>query len=154
MLVRCSYENLDIFEEARCWWLRTPRFVLSSGIFSGKSRLLFMIARASADSVACYCFCQDFWKYRGMWLSIVGKFFRLQKFDLCSSCWTRGSITCITRIRICIFSNAGAFLILSNLVTRNEIMSIGAFKDDYWNQITSSRRRTMRFDNILNPIGR
>ena len=97
---------------------------------------------------------QDLWKYRGVWLSIVGNFFCPQKFDSCSSCRTRGSITCITRIRICLFAPADAFCILSNSFTRNEIMSIGAFKDDYWNQITSSRRRTMRFDNILNPIGR
>ena len=36
ILVRCSDENLDIFEEAPCWSLRTRRCVFSSGIFSGK----------------------------------------------------------------------------------------------------------------------
>ena len=36
ILVRCSYENLDIFEEGPCWWLRTRRCVFLSGIFSRK----------------------------------------------------------------------------------------------------------------------
>ena len=36
ILVGSSDENLDIFEEAPCWWLRTQRCVFSSGVFSGK----------------------------------------------------------------------------------------------------------------------
>ena len=86
---------------------------------------------------------QDVWKYRGMWLSIVGKFLRQQKFDSCSSCRTRGSITCITKIRIFIFVHASAFCILANTVTQNEIGSIGAFTDNYLNQMISSDCRRM-----------
>ena len=33
ILVGCSYGNRDIFEEARCWWLRTRRCIFLSGIF-------------------------------------------------------------------------------------------------------------------------
>ena len=97
---------------------------------------------------------QDLWKYRGVWLSIVGNFFCPQLTDSCSSCRTRGSITCITRIRICLFAPADAFCILSNSFTRNEIMSIGAFTDSYMNQMIYSDCRRMWFGNCWNPIGR
>ena len=36
ILVGCSYENRDIFEEGPGCWLRTRRCVFSSGIFSGR----------------------------------------------------------------------------------------------------------------------
>ena len=113
-----------------------------------------MIARVPDDSDARYCF-----RLRCLEISrnvVVNcrKLFRPQKFDSCSSCRTRGSITCITRIRICIFLNSGAFCILSKSVTRNEIMSIGAFTDNYLNQMIYSDCRRMWFGNCWNPIGR
>ena len=86
--------------------------------------------------------------------STVGNLFCSQKFDSCSSCRTRGSITCITRIRICLFAPAEAFCILSNLVTQNEIMSIGALTDNYLNQTIYFDCRQMWFGNCWNPIGR
>ena len=52
ILVGCSYGNRDIFEEARCWWLRTRRCVFLSGFFRGESRVVFMIARIPEDSDA------------------------------------------------------------------------------------------------------
>ena len=56
ILVGSSDENLDIFEEAPCWWLGTRGGVFSSRFFRGESRVLFMIARVSGHYDACYCF--------------------------------------------------------------------------------------------------
>ena len=92
--------------------------------------------------------------YCGRWSSIVGNFLCLQILDLCLSCGTCISITCITKIRICTFPNSGAFCILSNSVTRNEIMSIGAFTDDHRDHIVSYNLRTVRVVDRWNPIGR
>ena len=56
-----------------------------------------------------------------------------------------GSDTCTTKIGICIFLHACAFCILSNMVTRNEIVNIVAFMDD-------NRNLFMFFDRQKNVI--
>ena len=143
ILVGRSHANYDVFKEVPCWWFRTRRCVFSSGVFRGESRILVMIARASGDSDACYCFCSRCLEIS--WNVVVDcrKLFCPQRFDLCSSCRTRRSITCITRIQICVFLNSSAFRVLSNSITQNEIMRTGAFTDNYLNQMICSDCRRM-----------
>ena len=124
------------------------------GFFRGENRILFVIACVSDDSDACYCFHSRCFEISWNVVGNCRKLFCPQKFDSCSSCRTRGSITCITRIRICLFAPAEAFCILSNLVTQNEIMSIGALTDNYLNQTIYFDCRQMWFGNCWNPIGR
>ena len=154
VLVRWGYGNRYIFKEGPCCWFRTRRCVLSSGIFSGRES-------ASLNDRSCFrrFWCVLLFLLKMCW-NIVECGCRLsetfccpQKFDSCSSCATRGSIICITRFRICIFSNSSAFRILSNSITQNEIMRTGAFTDNYLNQMICSDCRRMWFGNCWNPIG-
>ena len=153
-LVGCSPGNDSIFEKGPCWWWELEDAFFRRGFFWGESRVFLIIARVPDDSNVCYCFCSRCLEI--LWKVVVNcwKPFCPQKFNLCSSCRTRLSITCITRIQICIFSDSGAFCILSNSVTRNEIVSIGAFPDNYLNRMIYSDCRRMWFGNCWNPIGR
>ena len=54
---------------------------------------------------------------------------------------------------MCIFSHTGAFCILPNSVTRNRIVSIVAFRDDYRNPIVFFDCQIVRFINCLNSMG-
>ena len=113
-----------------------------------------MIARPLEDCNVKYRFCQNTVEYCGTWSSVVGNFFRVQKTDSLLLWDISWSITCITRIHICVFLHAGAFCILSNMVTRNEIVSIFAFTDKYLNQIMSFDRQKIQVVNCLSSIGR
>ena len=86
--------------------------------------------------------------------SIVGNFFCVQKTDSFLFWDMHGSDTCTTKIGICIFLHACAFCILSNMVTRNEIVNIVAFMDDNRNLFMFFDRQKMWYVNRLNPIGR
>ena len=154
ILVGWDYGNRDVFEEAPCWWLRTRRCVFLSGFFPGRESATLHDRSCSGQFWCALLFPLKKFGNIVEYGCRLSETFLSTKTDSCSSCRTRGSITCITRIRICLFAPAEAFCILSNSVTRNEIMSIGALKDNYWNQIPSSYRQIMRFDIILNPIGR